>query len=603
MNLKNLKASLPATMAGIASKAGLRLGFGQPRTDGKTIWVSDIPVNPTIDDYNVVVSDLIHEIGHVKYTDFSVDRTEHKLMPALSNVFEDVRIEKELQSEFLGAKNYLNEGYKVILKKGETLKPDTPSNALSLWLLTQYMIDVNGRDFFSGERDSAYQELLQFGVSEEILDSIQNLCDKRVATLGSVQDVIQLSREVIELLQEAKDEEEQENQENGQGQSDEQDDSNGSGQSDTGSSDDSDTDDVQNSEGGASSEGSDSEKADSGSSDDSDSTTEDSTEDSNSNNEIDSNGSQDASDSEQKGCTKNGAKELLESDVNNDSPISLRDLTEQIAQNLGSDNSYVAVAGQTDDLAQELKLSSTNNGHYYRGEIQSSMLTYNGLKDAPQIQRLKAQIRKVWTNQSKTRQRVNEFDGRFDCQEAIRCQISNESNYLVKRSRKTDHKPAVCILADLSGSMQGENIQNQTKALIALSEACDAVKMPLNIIGFSDYCYKVKDWNDSMSKARAKIGGANTTISGTDIVPAVYEGIKALSHRKEEKKILIVMTDGAIGGAKYTLANLLENTQKTMKGFEAYGLGLGVSLGDLFPKGGVIEPAKIADSILEILTQ
>ncbi|KDN94634.1 hypothetical protein [Hydrogenovibrio marinus] len=590
---KNLKQSLASTMAGIASKAGLKLAFGKPRTNGKTVWVSDIPLNPSEDDYYSVVSDLIHEIGHIKYTDFSLDRKEHHLMPALSNVFEDVRIEKELQREFLGAKDFLEEGYKVIQARGQQVKPDTPANAFTTWLFFDHMVKENGREFWIPEREQSYDACITFGIDSELLDEVEALCDSKVPKLNSTADVIDLSREVIELLKQSQPEE-QDPQPKPDSQDSEPEDSNDGDESD--SSDNSQQDSNSGNSDGSNDPEDDSDDGANG-------------QDANASDQSESDDQQ-VSDSNSNGSSKSGAKEIMESDVREQSPISLREEAQKVEGNVDQDNSAKAQLGNSQDIAVELRQnngSGSRDNYYADTTVGDDMPAYTRIKSQHEgeIQRLRRDLIKRWQNQSKTRQRVNEFDGRFDCGEAIRCRVSGENNYLVKKAKTTNHKPAVCILADLSGSMNNSGkITTQAAALIAVAEACNAVGLPLNIIGFSDYAVNVKDWNMPMPKVRAKLGGMSYSINCTEITKAVFEGIKALSVRKEQKKILITMTDGAIGNDTPTVQNLLAFAEKHVPGeFESYGIGIGTHIGSIFSKGGCIDPKNMAQSILNILSQ
>ena len=593
--MKNLKASLPATMAGIASKAGLKLAFGQPRTDGKTIWVSDIPLNPSIDDYNSVVSDLIHEVGHILYTEFSVDRSGHTLLPLLTNVFEDVRIEKALEKEFLGAATFLNEGYKVVMGNGQNRKPDTPANALGMYLLLKYMIDVNGRSFFAESRDEALAALFDFGVRRKLIEEIVALCDPRVPSLSSVEDVLELSWDVIELLEDAKKEDEQPEPEESP-----EDDS----QSDPENGDDSDDDSSDDS-------GDDSSDSDSSSNDAADSS-DDSQQESNGTGSPgeDDNASESTDESGSSGCSKGGAKELLESDVDDGSPISLREAAEEVANETLYTESAYGLYGNTHDLAQELKSlnGSGSSYNYYANasDFRKNLAAYNRIKSSvfKDSQVLRNRLVKRWQNESRTRNVINEHDGRFSASEAIRCMSSGEQDFLVKRSKKVNNKPAVCLLGDLSDSMLLDGrLAALKETMVALAETCSMSQVPLNVLGFSDYVLPLKKWNEPMAKARGLIG-ATDTICGTEIVKAVFEGIRALSKRKESKKILIVMTDGQIDNInEVRLNNLIEYTARHHPDIEIFGLGIGISIDHIFPKGGRVDRYNMAQTVLNILSK
>lgn len=583
--MRNLKASLPATMAGIASQAGLRLSFGQPRTNGSTIWVTDIPMNPSESDYNVVMGDLIHEIGHIKYTDFKTFG-DTELKQALNNVFEDVRIEKELEIEFLGAKTFLDESYIIVTDNNQYRKPDSASNALTMYLLTKYMIEVNGRGFFQTINDEALIALQSY-VTQAIIDQIIGLCDARVPGLVTTKDCLKLSTDVVALLQQqAEEDEKQESDSQQDSQSDsssseggeESDEVDGSGSSD----DDSDSE-----------EGSESEAKGKG------------------NGEGQGEGQGDGSDSDEEsnGCSKGGAKELLESDVDEESPISLRDVAQAISDAVSSVDSANVYYGDTGDIANELRqMNGSGSTHnFYNDRFQPNLPEYNALKAAvsKDTQFLRNKLLRNWTNESRTRNIVNEHGGRFAVTEAIRCISSGEENYLVKRSKRINNKPAVCLLGDLSGSMgRGVNslLEMQTKTMVALAETCELANVPLNILGFSDYVMPLKKWNDSMVRSRGVLGGQRT-INGTQIVSAVFEGIRALAGRKESKKILIVMTDGSIGSDRLRVQSLIAFTKKHHPEIEIYGLGMGVDLRSVFPKGGQVDSTNMAQTVLNILAQ
>lgn len=637
LNQSVLKSSLPHTMAGIAAKAGLKLAFGQPRTDGQTVWVSDIPLNPTEEDFYMTVADLDHEIGHILFTDFNFGA--QGLTHALTNCFEDVRIEYLMEQEFLGARDFLHRAREIQVKRGLTRKPDTPANALAMFLITNYYIQFLGRDSLQKDSDNALK-VLQQSLAQDVIDKIVALCDSRMPFVVSEQsttaDALKLAEDVVALLQSESEDEQpeeggsdessesgdnedsdssdsQEDSESGSGnsQSDEQSEEQSNEQSgagsDDGESDDSEENDGSGSNGSGSSDSnesdSDAEGSGEGQSQQSDSQQESDSGDSASSGE--SQGSE-SSDSQSNGCSK-GSKELLESDVRAEQ-IPLREIVEKIAKEAAiEDNSVKQLLGHgTKDIASELRNinGSGSASNYYDGKISPNLPRYNSYKAkaSKDIAVLRNKLLKIWTSRSRTRNIVNDHDGRFDVNEAVRCVASGESNYLVKRTKRTDKKPAVSIVGDLSTSMNGSKFDMQTESMIALAETCSLGNVPLNIIGFSDKCVSLKKWHEPMPKARGVLGGQKT-ISGTQIIPAVYEGLKALSSRKEEKKILIVMTDGSIGYDEDGLKNLVDYAEKTNPNIEIYGLGMGVNLSSVFKKGGRIHSENISQTMIDILSK
>ncbi|GAB6071597.1 hypothetical protein JCM30760_26950 [Thiomicrorhabdus hydrogeniphila] len=629
--MKNLKQSLPATMAGIASKAGLKLAFGSPKTNGETIWVTDIPLNPTEDDYNLTLGDLGHEVGHILFTDFN--QFASGLVQSLNNCFEDVRIEYLLEREFLGMADFLNKSYQVMIDKGYVQQPDTPANALAMYLISKYMIEINNRDYMQTDADKALSVLSQT-LQQDVIDSIVSLCDSRMSYIASeastTADSLQLAKDVVKLLEDSQESDEPEQPEKGgSGKSDEdsddseqsdsqeesKDDSGEGGDTDDSESDESDeSDEESNSSNSSDSDGQSSGEENSSGSSNSQQENDSSDSESQSNGSSESESSDNSDDKASSGCSKNGSKDLLESDVNEKSPISLRDVVQAIAEKAASkDNSLKEFLGgnNIDNIAEELRQAngSGSNANFYDECFVPNLAKYNEIKanSSQEIALFRNKLVKYWTSRSRSRNVVNEHDGRFAASEAIRCMASGDQDFLVKRSKRTDKKPAICLLGDLSGSMDHEYgdetlLELQTKVMISLAETSQLGNVPLNILGFSGRVIPLKKWNDPMSKARGVVGGQKS-IYGTQIVPAVYEGIRALTSRKEERKILIVMTDGQIGGDVNALRNLIAYTEKHHPDIEFYGLGMGVNLKSVFKKGGQVNSQNMSQTVLDILTQ
>ena len=231
-----------------------------------------------------------------------------------------------------------------------------------------------------------------------------------------------------------------------------------------------------------------------------------------------------------------------------------------------------------------------------------------------EIKSLKKVLGKRWSNSSNSRMSVNEFDGAFSSREAIRCTISGESNFLIKKTRKKDNKPAICLLVDLSGSMVDPipgtiggmtHAYAQTQAMVAISEALNTSKIPLRILGFSDACASIKDWNESLTSSRGKIGGSTKLYCSTNLELAVLEGIRSFSSRKEQKKVLIVISDGEVHDITKRKVKALMNLAHQNMGtdFEAYGLGIGVDLSSIFSQGGEVDISNLTTSIRDIVTK
>ena len=98
-----------------ASRAGLKVVWESdpkkpPRTDGRTIWLPEIRPDFSQDQVNEVLSFCIHEVEHIKHTDFDVLKKhasanpEYSIVGAINNMLEDDNIDYKNAQEFIGDK-------------------------------------------------------------------------------------------------------------------------------------------------------------------------------------------------------------------------------------------------------------------------------------------------------------------------------------------------------------------------------------------------------------------------------------------------------------------------------------------------------------------
>lgn len=103
------------------------------QTDGKTVFLNSdlLPPKDTsreavmeqcADYRSALLGTGIHEVGHVRHTDFSVD-TQDKLLHHLTNVFEDLRIEAKEIEAFPGTRPLLDDKLRVLRKRKGPLVP------------------------------------------------------------------------------------------------------------------------------------------------------------------------------------------------------------------------------------------------------------------------------------------------------------------------------------------------------------------------------------------------------------------------------------------------------------------------------------------------
>ncbi len=91
----------------------IQLDSNKAETDGKTIYLPNLEVMTT-EEIDMLYSILLHEVGHIRYSDFSVEsfkKIKTQWHAFLANAIEDARIENLLTKDFSGAKNMFEKLY------------------------------------------------------------------------------------------------------------------------------------------------------------------------------------------------------------------------------------------------------------------------------------------------------------------------------------------------------------------------------------------------------------------------------------------------------------------------------------------------------------
>ncbi len=124
-----------------------------------------------------------------------------------------------------------------------------------------------------------------------------------------------------------------------------------------------------------------------------------------------------------------------------------------------------------------------------------------------------------------------------------------------RREKPAEKDYAISLLVDLSGSMQGENINETFKAVIALAEVLNRLSIKTEILGFNDRIYEYQRFDEQMSnqirenmggmlKEVHDSGGGDQKARWNDDGWALTQASDRLAHQKEAEKFLIVLSDG-----------------------------------------------------------
>lgn len=209
-----LSASFVAWARSIARSDKLKVVFGgHPATDGKTMYLPQLPMELSEDDLLMVRSDIMHESGHCTDTDFQYftefSKQHGPLGQSLLNSIEDVRIEIARAKKYPGAEALIHDSNILMMDSGKSRTGK--AGAADALTTVCYMHGCAMRGWagrHAEARDTAVAHLKDHLGAENapLVDQLIDLLDSRFAGLRSTQDCGQLTLDVLKIFQDAKDE-------------------------------------------------------------------------------------------------------------------------------------------------------------------------------------------------------------------------------------------------------------------------------------------------------------------------------------------------------------------------------------------------------------
>lgn len=145
------------------------------------------------------------------------------------------------------------------------------------------------------------------------------------------------------------------------------------------------------------------------------------------------------------------------------------------------------------------------------------------------------------------------------------------------------------LLNDLSGSMNGEKINQDFKAKVLLTEILNRLGIKNEILGFQDEIINFKKFDEELTdEIRQKMSGMIDEVSGqnpgghnkaswNDDGPCLLDASEGLELQPGKEKFLIVLSDGLPAGRHSTAEDLTKAVTKIMKttNQKLIGIGLG----------------------------
>ncbi len=202
--LQRLRNALPIVAAALGRKFGVTVGVGgrEARTDGQTIQIPDVPEDPL--SRTLAWGYLAHEAAHVRYTDFAVYNEaarEGELQANLQNLIEDVRIEQALAGPYPGTRASIAAVLAQLLAEGRLAAPqpsDHPAHVLAGYVLLALRHEVLGQRVLAGEAHRAAVSLRAV-FPAAFIDRLRSLLAE-VPELKNTAETVELARRIRRLI-------------------------------------------------------------------------------------------------------------------------------------------------------------------------------------------------------------------------------------------------------------------------------------------------------------------------------------------------------------------------------------------------------------------
>jgi len=253
-------------------------------------------------------------------------------------------------------------------------------------------------------------------------------------------------------------------------------------------------------------------------------------------------------------------KEDLEALECDDDPVdgaARRHLDEQCKRSLGRVHIPHPVALAADRVCDPLEFTSASR--------QELLKLYHSIKNqvTPEIGRLRSQLLRALKCQQAKKLRVEQEDGESLHDGSLYKLISGgDERVFRKRLPGLNLDTDLSILTDQSGSMSGGGkIETARKAVIALTETCASIKVPVEVLGWDtgetvvypnppynrgeNQRYRVYKTHDEPlnDTVRARLASMGSGIQNCDS-EAVAWAADRLQLRRSKRKVLLVLSDG-----------------------------------------------------------
>ena len=561
-----LHKALPIVATAYGRKFGARVIVGKcpssAYTDGKTIVVPNVPESfPKA----VLWGFLGHECAHVRYTDFNAG-WGRGMRKSLVNILEDARIEREIVNEYPGLYGDLMAVVQYMVDEDHFGKPENggASEALQYYCLYHLRYRVLGQTPLDNHfrlADEALKRELPRGAQTRLKALL-----RKVPVLASTQEAVSLADDILNMLEEEQEKEQKKSeQQNSSGDSEDDSDDDAGADSSGDSNDDSDDDAGADS----SSDSDDNSDGDAGADSSSDSD-----DDSDDDAGADSSGDSDDDSDDDAGADSSGdSDDDSDDDAGADSSGDSDDESDDDSDDMDADAAAKALRSILDaddddaieDAVTSLRQSMEQSDDGAQGpiEIPDPSMPYQGqsaigkqlLADVRQTSnRVKAQLMGLVQASKRTSRQVKRVGRRVDHTKLHRL-ASGDSRLFSSRADKRSPNTAVHLLVDMSSSMSSSRQQGSQPYVIA-NQAAMALGLALE--GIPNVNPAISFFGGNSADDAIRIGlkhgerfnsaiEARFTVTPwgcTPMAEAVWYAGYELAQTREERKLLIVLSDG-----------------------------------------------------------
>lgn len=569
MKPRGIAEAFPIVASALGHRFGVAVEFGgdEAMTDGQRIVLPELDLDTDAKD--AAWGFLCHECSHVRFTDWNAWKraTSSPLRAQFTNAAEDIRIEQLIAREYPGTKRMLDDALDHVMDSG-FLQPPRSDESLPSLVFT-YVLSQMRSEHLDQERLAETARVAGESLEAHLSHGVRTRLDvllQQGGTLSSTADAVSLADRLIKVLEEAEREarERADQQEASQGSQ--------SGDSQAGTSSGSDSgqadtagDSQSQDQAQAGDDGGDQAGVGEGSS---------------------AGQSGQSGDGTSSGASSSGADGAGSGSQDRQLSEALQSVLQASQDDLGND-----LGSQ---LAETLKQSSVREQKSHSSSViaPSSMVERGASRPRPtgalensrQLQaRLKGLVQASQRRRPLTGRRGKRIDGARMWRVGV-----GDPRILRRETERRAPNAAVHLLVDQSSSMKSQDPQSLAMAsAIALSAALYEIKgvnpavSAFPHVGNNGMCGQLVQHGQS---PRARVDRFWHRPDGnTPMAAAMLSCLFPLLQQREERKLLVVITDGKPNGSGGPGGVAEINRRCQSGGVEVYGIGIGVNLAHLFP--------------------